>query len=64
MSHPSHAVDGVVGRGPDLRIDCLVAGSPLGLLAAANAAPPGLSARAQDRVAPTRFKLYPPAPAD
>jgi sulfate transport system ATP-binding protein len=54
-------VRGVYARGPDLRIDCRVAGAPIELVTAAGAAPPGLAAGGQLRFAPTRFKLYPPA---
>jgi sulfate transport system ATP-binding protein len=54
-------VRGVYARGPDLRIDCRVAGAPIELVTAAGAAPSGLAAGGQLRFAPTRFKLYPPA---
>jgi sulfate/thiosulfate transport system ATP-binding protein len=54
-------VRGVYARGPDLRIDCRVAGAPIELVTTTGAAPPGLAAGGQIRFAPTRFKLYPPA---
>ena len=51
-------VRSVAARGPDLKIDAVVAGAPVELLAPAGAAPPGVSPGAQIRFAPTRFKLY------
>ena len=54
-------VRGVSSRGPDVRIDCRVAGAPIELVTVAGATPPGLAAGGHIRFAPTRFKLYPPA---
>ncbi len=55
----SAEVRSIAARGPDLRIDAVIAGAPLELLTVANAAPPSLLPGAQVRFAPTRFKLYP-----
>jgi sulfate transport system ATP-binding protein len=51
-------VKSVAARGPDLKIDAVIAGADVELLAPMNAAPPGVSPGARLHFEPTRFKLY------